>query len=199
MKKNQEEKDKAKFFRNMNLLTQRFLEKNYVDLKQLEELALDGKVKVDTLVKIVNTVITEPYEIIQESELKKQKVCILVFRNDFRNYRIYELLKQKFEPVVSFDEGDNNFFKEFIEKVIIPNKKIYSKENYGKRTRLPRIFGCGEFSDSREPFFMEYAFRIQWPEKPPTIKKFYNRRGGNLRHIPPIMQSGTILVVGKKS
>lgn len=199
MKRSQEEKEKANFFRSLNSITERFLGKNYVDLDQFQQLAQFGK--IDAKLNIVSD--KKPFEIIKESIIKKQKVCIIKILTDVRNYKFHTLLKNEFEPICSFDDSDNKFFKDFIEKEIVPDGKIYHKIKIGlKNLRFPKVFGYGEFSDVPSPFFMEYAFPIQYSGQPKVtafIKKYYTRTTSkNLQGIPTNVREGTIIIVGKK-
>jgi hypothetical protein len=199
MKHTEEEKNRAKFFRDMNLLTERFFGKNDLDLDQLQELAQYGK--INPVVNVVN--VEQPFKIINEAILKGQKVFIIQLQVDVKNFNLYSLFKKEFVPINSFEDENNAFFKDFIEKEIVLNTAIYSKRKIGlKNFRLPKVFGYGEYSNTGEPFFMEYKFPIQYSHVPKVtafVKVYWSKTSPrNLRGVPSNIKEGTIIVVGKK-
>ncbi len=200
MKRTPEELRRYQYFNLMNLLQERYHLGKDIDLDQLKQLTQNGK--IDVAVNI-NTD-TEPFKVLKESTLKGQRVCIIVMQTDLRDYKLYARFKEMFEPVDSFEDEKNEFFKEFIEKEIVPDEKIYHKVLRGsKNLRYPKVFGYGEFIEPIEPYFMEYAFPIQYSNRPKVtafIKRYYSRTSPkNLQNIPNEIREKTIIVVGKKN
>lgn len=190
-----DDKQVARFFRQMNLLTERFFSGAEVNIDQLEQFSKTGNIEV-----AVNVITTEkPIKIMKSTVFNKQEVFIIKLQIDFRDHKIYALLKEQFSPVNSFIEGKNTKFMSFVENEIIEDKNIYCKLKTGlKKETYPKIYGYGEFGNVPEPFFIEYIRKTGYM-KEPLIKVFHTRGSAkHLRAVPNHLREATIIVVGKK-